>query len=162
MKKYIGIFGILLIVVVMAGCDMGPNTITTTTTTLAPRIIGGSLEVSVYTDKGEYAPAENITLYLKFHNIGTATMEFNFADGQKYDYFVSKNGTEVWKWSHGKSFIQMLTSFLLVPGSTEVFSVVWDQKDNNDVAAGSGDYSVLGCLVGSSTEVYGIAGLTIR
>ena len=80
---------------------------------------GPQVEVSVTTDKTEYARGEPVVVQLQVTNRTEEIVTFHFSDGQRYDFLIQDEGGETrWRWSADKSFIQVLGEEQLAPGDT--------------------------------------------
>ena len=72
----------------------------------------------------------------------------NFSDGQQYDFYItSLSGTEVWRWSSDKAFIQALTQLVIPAQGSVVIKQTWDQTlfAGGNLAIGS--YTAFGSLL---------------
>jgi len=52
-----------------------------------------------------------------------------FRDGQTYDFVVTQDGREVWRWSHDRAFHQAIQERRFPPGELVIFTAVWDGRD---------------------------------
>lgn len=68
-----------------------------------------------------------------------------YPTGQTYDFVVTQNGREVWRWSHGRAFHQAFVDRTFEFGSLHVFTAVWDGRDANGEPV-SGEVEVLGVV----------------
>lgn len=63
------------------------------------------------------ATAPEITANLVVFNQSRIPVTFRFPTSQRYDFAITNsNGVEVWRWSRGKIFAQVLGSLTLQPG----------------------------------------------
>ncbi len=69
-----------------------------------------------------------------------------FSSAQKYDFIVSKEGHEVWRWSSGRMFAQVLMEETVKPEQTIRFSQTWRYKGNAEIKMTPGNYEVVGIL----------------
>jgi len=66
------------------------------------------------TDNVVYQSGEIITIKLKVFNYSTETIDFHFNSSQRYDFIIEdEKGNEVWRWSDGRMFAQMLGEEIL-------------------------------------------------
>jgi len=91
---------------------------------------------------------ETVTMTLKVRNIGDQPVTLNFTSLPEADFVVmTENYEEVWRWSHGKSFITIVPDPIeLPPGGEKSYIVEWDQKDNDGNQVPAGNYLVQGIL----------------
>lgn len=77
----------------------------------------------------EVSPAGvELTLYVT--NAGAAPVVFTFPSAQRYDFrVVAESGEEVWRWSDGMSFAQVLTTDTLAPSETWRLGAEWSPGD---------------------------------
>jgi len=60
-------------------------------------------------------------MILMVTNTGNNTERIDLRSGQRYDFIVSRDGREVWRWSADKMFTQALTTITLGPDETITF-----------------------------------------
>lgn len=58
-----------------------------------------------------------------------------FSTGQIYDFWVTAEGREVWRWSDDRSFTQALTERSIPPQDTITFSEAWTASPAGDYIA---------------------------
>ena len=77
--------------------------------------------ISMVTDKMSYSVSEPIMMTLKIFNYTEEDIVFHFNNSQRYDFIIEdKEGNEVWRWSEGRMFAQMLGEEILGPSNSEV------------------------------------------
>ncbi len=120
----------------------------------------GALEVrvSLQTSDGREArgigQSEFVRLGLTVLNRSDRPRSFTLPTSQSYDFVVVAGaGREVWRWSTGRMFAQMLTEVTLAPGESKTFSETWDQLCDDGRPAPVGAYR----LVGSVPVLTGLA-----
>ncbi len=87
---------------------------------------------SLKTDKKTYVVGEKINLTMTVRNVSKTTQPLTFGSGQSFDVIAwSAQGTPVWEWARGLRFTMMVREESLDAGKTQVYSAVWDSKDNN-------------------------------
>lgn len=80
-----------------------------------------SVAVVLSTNKRRYAPGETIAADLSASSASGA-VTLLFTSGQRYDFVLTDGaGTEVWRWSAGRGFVQMLGEETLAPGRPLLF-----------------------------------------
>ncbi len=73
---------------------------------------------------------------------------------QTHDFAVTGGGgDEVWRWSAGKMFAQMLTQLTLAAGESLTFSETWDQVCSDGRPAAVGPYRLVGWIPSLTTPV---------
>lgn len=90
------------------------------------------------------SPAE-VAFSFAVTNVGDDPAELTFPTAQTHDVAVRAEGEEVWRWSDGQMFAQMLGSETLAPGESASFEAVWD-----DPAPGS--YEAVAELVANDAD----------
>lgn len=78
-------------------------------------------------------------------NTGDQAESMQFMDGQTFDVAVETDGEEVWRWSTGMMFAQMLQTEDLDPGETMREEVVWEE-------AAPGDYEARAWVTASDAD----------
>lgn len=79
--------------------------------------LDGTLEVSVGADAVAFA--------FTVENAGDGDRDLQFSDSQTFDVVVAEDGEEVWRYSEGMMFAQMLSTETLPAGGTETFEAEW-------------------------------------
>ena len=88
-----------------------------------------------------------VGLVLEARNAGQAPLRLEFPTARTHDFrIVDAGGKELWRWSHGRLFAQMLTQIELAPGELRRFAAAWDQRDASGSLAAPGRYHVLATL----------------
>ena len=107
--------------------------------------------ISMTTNKMSYTMGEPITMTLKIFNYTEEDIVFHFNNSQRYDFIVEdKEGNEVWRWSEGRMFAQMLGEEILGPTNIEIiYSVKYKDKLN------PGYYKVTGYFVAQDRPMSG-------
>lgn len=97
-----------------------------------------------------FAAGEPVDLVLEIRNAGEQALALEFATARTHDFRVlDSEGREVWSWSHGRLFAQMLTQLELAPGERRRFAASWDQRDASGTLARPGRYGVVATLASS-------------
>ena len=60
------------------------------------------------------------------------------------DDFITDTGEEIWRWSRGRMFAQVLTELRFEPGESKRFEVQWDQRRADGTPAAAGHYQATG------------------
>lgn len=89
-------------------------------------MLEGSLHVTV---------GDDVRFEFVVENTGDDPIEVTFRDGGQADYVVYQEGDEVWRWSDGRMFTQMLQPATFAPGDEAVFEETWPQPDPGSYTA---------------------------
>jgi hypothetical protein len=80
-------------------------------------------------------------LIFRVKNPTESFLSFSFTSSQTYDFVVrqKENRLEIWRWSKGNFFSQVLRNVALLPQKEWIYEEVWNYKDNerNDVKQGA-------------------------
>jgi hypothetical protein len=86
--------------------------------------------------------AESMTFRIGVENTGSEAETLNFGNSQFFDIEVrSASGALVWRWSTGKSFLDVLWSLDLDPGESSVQETAWDLTGDNGQPLPHGTYT---------------------
>ena len=115
---------------------------------------GGSIVVTVSTDKKVYAAGAPIRLTLTARNATREAVQLTFSSGQKFDFEIRRGakiaGPLLWQWSRDQSFVQMLSGETLKPNQARTYHAVFDPKAAAKAAPPvtltPGTYTVIGVL----------------
>ncbi len=77
-------------------------------------------------------------------NTGEESVKLQFSSGMQFDFVVVSGDTEIWRWSHDKVAIMMLTERDIASDELAVHSVVWDGSDLEGAQVAPGEYEVFG------------------
>ncbi|WP_435363700.1 BsuPI-related putative proteinase inhibitor [Haloarchaeobius sp. DYHT-AS-18] len=90
--------------------------------------LSGTLEAAS-TDDG-------VTFTFTVENTGSDPVELQFADGQTHDVLVIEDGdTQVWCWSEGQMFMQMLQQETIAPGDHVTYECIWEDPEPGEYVA---------------------------
>ncbi|MCX7749394.1 MAG: BsuPI-related putative proteinase inhibitor [Clostridia bacterium] len=105
------------------------------------------VNVEVSTVKG----AKSFTMKLSITNNSDKTVVINHNNGQKYDFvLLDEVGKEIYRWSKGMAFIEMLTSTEIEPGKTIEFTADLDINENKEMLDKAA--TIQGYIVGTSED----------
>jgi intracellular proteinase inhibitor BsuPI len=81
-------------------------------------------------------------------NVSDKILPFRFGSGQTYDFLIhdAVSGKEVWKWSSGNLFTQVVRSDSIRAQGKWQFEVTWNRKDNEDRPLPAGQYRLTGIV----------------
>jgi len=105
-----------------------------------------NLQLSLTTDKVEYAVGEPVNITLSLKNLTDRELRLQFPTSQQFDFVVRSNETEVWRWSQGRMFAMVLTTMVLEAQSSKSHTTVWAQNDKSGRPVPPGRYEVLALL----------------
>ena len=91
---------------------------------------------------------EKVVITLRVFNGTRQPVTLNFQEQPPKDIIVKdKEGKEVWSWSHGQVFPQVIPAPVTVTNKKPlVFEQTWNLKDNNGNPIGMGTYTVKGVV----------------
>jgi len=69
-------------------------------------------------------------------------LTYNFTSSKQWDMWIDRAGKEVFRFSRGRAYLTVLTSFTLEPNESKTFEIEWDQRDNEGRQVGPGVYEV--------------------
>jgi hypothetical protein len=94
-----------------------------------------------------FRPTDPITLRITLANPGGTSQRLDFSSARTHDAVVrTASGREVWRWSHGRQFAQMLSELTLAPGESRELSLRWDPAQAEGTTPGGGDYVAIGLI----------------
>ncbi|WP_435335779.1 BsuPI-related putative proteinase inhibitor [Haloarchaeobius sp. TZWWS8] len=77
-----------------------------------------------------------VTFSFTVTNDGDALVELQFSDSQTHDVaVVEDDDTEVWRWSDGRMFMQMLQQESIDAGDSVTFECSWDDPQPGSYVA---------------------------
>ena len=107
------------------------------------------LQVSLELGGETYSRGEPVEMSLTITNTDQDEAVLSFSDGLRYDFVaVDGDGREVWRWSDGKLFTQVLGEETIAPGGSLVYRETWGQADGEGKQVPDGEYAVLGLITG--------------
>lgn len=101
----------------------------------------GGILYFLQTDQVRYNRGERVRMTLVKVNVSNRPIRLTYRSGQRYDFWVTRGGREVWRWSDGRVFTQATGTVILQPGESQNFSATWNQ-DVDGRTAPSGVYRV--------------------
>ncbi|MCL5110730.1 MAG: BsuPI-related putative proteinase inhibitor [Chloroflexi bacterium] len=103
---------------------------------------GSRLTLDLATGAPTYITGTKVSFKLTARNAGTTPVTLSFASGQRFDMVVQDaTGREIWRWSAGRVFTQVMSSQELAPGQSLTYDATWDQKDPTGQLVSPGRYS---------------------
>lgn len=96
-----------------------------------------------------YGGGETITLVVTLRNRADGPRTLTLPTSQTHDCLVyDGNHKEVWRYSAGRIFAQVITELTLAPGESRTFTVTWKQIDAQGRPVPPGDYETVGLVPG--------------
>jgi hypothetical protein len=98
----------------------------------------------MYISTPESASGGTFSLTLVVRNLSGKPFSWTSPSGQTYEFLAfDKAGNEVWRWSKGRVFIQIVTQITINPGDSKVYKVAW-----NTGGTAAGLYAIQGYFLG--------------
>ena len=83
-------------------------------------------------------------------NTSDKLLPFRFQSGQSYDFAIhDASGREVWRWSRGNFFTQVVRNDSIRASAKWQFEATWNRKDNDDNPVPPGAYRLTAILTAS-------------
>ena len=119
---------------------------------------GLELEVHVAGADGEalrtFTSGQSIHLGLELTNHGPEPLSLPFSSAKTFDAVVlSGDGTEVWRFSKGRMYAQMLSQLELASGDSKVFEAACESMESGVPALAPGRYEVVGIIPAIGAEL---------
>jgi hypothetical protein len=107
----------------------------------------GTLDVTV---------GDGVAFSFTVHNEGDQPVDLQFSDAQTFDVVVesAEDDTEVWRFSEGMMFAQMLQEQTLPPDASETYEATWEAPD-------PGQYRAHGTLAATNVTCEAEASFTV-
>lgn len=84
----------------------------------------GSIQIKICLDRSFYESNSLIGIAVVIYSAKDTHLDFNTS--QIYDLILLKDGKQVWKWSDGKMFTQVMGSRIIKANEPLLFSVILD------------------------------------
>lgn len=96
-------------------------------------ISGDSRNVGDITQTFRIEPAtvkvgQTVRLSINLQNNSGRDETLRFSSGKRYDFYVTKDGREVWRWSQGRAFIQALTTEVIPGAVGKRYTETWQPQ----------------------------------
>ena len=91
----------------------------------------GKLDADVSSDD----EATTVTFRFTVTNTGPDPVELEFSDACKADFVVRDDGGEVWRFTDGRMFAQVLSSETLDPDESATYDAEWDDPQSGTFTA---------------------------
>ncbi|HEX7126461.1 MAG TPA: BsuPI-related putative proteinase inhibitor [Thermodesulfobacteriota bacterium] len=139
---------LLLIVLAAAGCAGRGTTPETDPETTNRLLVGLGVEGGSGPNRTAFRVGEPVTLVLFVENRGQTPVRLVHPSAQRYDFTVSREGREVWRWSAatGAVFAQALQEIEVPPGERLVHRETWRGTDTAGQPVPPGRYAARGLV----------------
>lgn len=121
----------------------------------------GNLQLALDTRNEAYNPGQGVPVTLTVRNTGTVARTLNFRSSRRYDFVVTQAGKEIWRWSAGKMFAQMLGTLKVEPGETLKYTETWNQVDDRGRRVPPGEYKVTATLTAEGSDKLAVGPVTV-
>lgn len=120
LRKFLAAAFVLLI---LGGCNNENNTNSTSEFDVTIKTLDKLGQVST-----SFVQGDEINMVLSIKNISPDGKTLSFPSSKQYDFVIKdRNDAEVWRWSDGKFFSAVFSSYDIASGETKIFSYQWDQ-----------------------------------
>lgn len=92
----------------------------------------GRLEADVSTGS---RGADAVAFAFVVTNTGSEPVELRFSDAAKAEFVVEDEGREVWRYTDGRAFAQMISSERLAPDESAIYEVEWEDPRPGEYTA---------------------------
>jgi hypothetical protein len=88
--------------------------------------------------RASYPRGSTVVLHFTVKNTTSSMLHYDFSTAQQFDVTVTDpNGVEVWKWSQGRMYAQVLTAIDLRPGESKGYSATWNTSAMRPLMTGT-------------------------
>lgn len=116
-------------------------------------VVQDGLRHTFIVNKLTYAQGEPVRMSLTKTNITTGPVAITYRSSQRFDFIVTRDTREIWRWSAGKFFTFAIERVTLPPGENLVFRYTWDQTTNEGVPVGPGVYTITAINTGTGVKL---------
>lgn len=88
-----------------------------------------ALDVSMSDD------GHDVRLAFTVHNTGSETTDLRFSDACKADFAVREGGREVWRFTDGRAFAQLIGEESIPPGESVTYDGTWEDPQDGEFTA---------------------------
>ena len=107
-------------------------------------IIINNIEYYMATDKYTYDFGDSVHMKYKITNLGSFPITLTFYSSQEFDFLVTQDSEEIWRWSCGQIFLTFVWIRTINPGDSSQALYSWDMTDNLGDLISSGNYEATG------------------
>jgi hypothetical protein len=107
----------------------------------------GDLEITTVMEKAEIIAGEVATFTIRVRNKTDKTVKIPFETGQRWDYAVFHNETQIYRWSQGLRWEEAQHTLDIKAHKTETFTMSWPSLDRNNTPLPQGMYRIQGMVM---------------
>jgi hypothetical protein len=107
-------------------------------------IIINNIEYYMAIDKYTYDFGDSVHMKYKITNLGSFPITLTFYSSQEFDFLVTQDSEEIWRWSCGQIFLTFVWIRTINPGDSSQALYSWDMTDNLGDLISSGNYEATG------------------
>lgn len=85
----------------------------------------GSVTVTLRIEPSAPRVGQPVRLALRLVNNAGTSERLTFPSGKRYDFWVTDGSEEVWRWSAGQAFVQIVTSEELAGQTSTLYDETW-------------------------------------
>ncbi|MGE5594202.1 MAG: LysM peptidoglycan-binding domain-containing protein [Betaproteobacteria bacterium] len=116
-------------------------------------VVQDGLRHTFMVNKLTYAQGEPVRMSLTKTNLTTGPVAITYRSSQRFDFIVTRDTREIWRWSSGKFFTFAIERVTLPPGQNLVFRHTWNQTTNEGVPVGPGVYTITAVNTGTGVRL---------
>lgn len=116
-------------------------------------VVQDGLRHTFMVNKVSYARGEPVRMSLTKTNVATSPVTITYRSSQRFDFIVTRDTREIWRWSAGKFFTFAIERVTLPPGENLVFLQTWNQTTNEGVPVGPGVYTITAVNTGTGVRL---------
>lgn len=103
----------------------------------------GPLGFYSFVPQGAFLAGQTVDVRLEITNGSSAPVTFSFPTAQRYDIVLwNDDCVEVWRWSTGRMFAQVIQSLSVPAHNKVIFHIPWQQRDQTGHQVRMGGYEV--------------------
>ena len=138
----------LLVAIVLAACAPQQPEPQPPSEDRAPMADSAAGSTSLVSSLQVEPSADSVQFHLSVTNASAEPVQLTFPSGQSFDFTVTDNGREVWRWSADQMFTQAVRTEMLQPGQTQSYRAAWIPPSGL-----SGEFMVRGMLTAQEHRV---------
>lgn len=117
----------VLVILAAAGCGTSTKEPDNVSTSGSSVIKGSGFTVTLTANPRVVMPGGTVPLTLSVRNVSGKDRTFELGTPQTSEFIAfDESGTEIWKWSNGKFFAQVITQVTIAAGEVKVYKESWE------------------------------------